>query len=229
VVKYLDVSSLKSVREFADEINKTESQLHVLIHNAGYASPEKTNQSVDGIELTMATNHYGPFLLTHLLIDLLKKSGPSRIVMVSSMAHILNGVDLNNLNPLNVWPGHLYYVSKSANVMFTLELARRLKGTSVTANVVHPGLVDSDIWRHIKQPLLTIINIVNHFSKTCEEGCQSSVYCAVAPELEKVSGQYFVEFYKFWLSSSVKDPKRLKEFWEGSMKLCGMKASDPKI
>jgi hypothetical protein len=70
---------------------------------------------------------------------------------------------------------------------------------------------------------------VNHFAKTCEEGCQSSVYCAVAPELEKVSGQYFVEFYKFWLSSSVKDPKRLKEFWEGSMKLCGMKASDPKI
>lgn len=152
IVKKLDLSSQKSIREFAEEILKTEKKLDVLVHNAGMAEMFKKSISVDGIEKTMATNHYGPFLLTHLLIDLLKKSAPSRIVVVASECYVLARVDVKDLNPLNGFPTRLYYVSKGANIMFTRQLAKRLEGTNVTANSLHPGLIDTGIWRNVPIP-----------------------------------------------------------------------------
>lgn len=134
IVMKLDLSSQQSVREFAKEFLAKESRLHVLIHNAGIAGTFTKSVSVDGIELTMATNHYGPFLLTHLLIDILKKSGPSRIVVVASSWYQLAAAYCDNPNPTRVNPWYLYYASKGCNIMFTLELARRLEGTNVTAN-----------------------------------------------------------------------------------------------
>lgn len=137
------MSSFKSIREFADDINGSEAKIDVLIHNAGYANTFEKNKSVEGIEYTMASNHYGPFLLTHLLIDLLKKSAPARIVIVASECYRFARVNMNNLNPLDSMPGYLYYVSKGVNIMFGLELAKRLKGTNVTVNLLHPGMIDS--------------------------------------------------------------------------------------
>ncbi|KAK9751990.1 short chain dehydrogenase [Popillia japonica] len=127
VVKKLDLSSQKSIREFAKDINQTESRLDVLIHNAGTAEL-RSKTTEDGLELTMATNHFGPFLLTHLLIDLLKRSAPSRIVVVASALYRFASVNLNKLNPVDSFcPGYIYYVSKYVNIYFTEELARRLE------------------------------------------------------------------------------------------------------
>lgn len=130
-----------------------EPQLDVLIHNAGYAQTFKKFRSEDDIEMTMATNHYGPFLLTHLLIDLLKKSAPSRIVIVASSFYRLASFNLDNPNPVNTLPGYLYCASKEANILFTREIARRLEGTGVTANCLHPGVLDTGIWRSVPAPL----------------------------------------------------------------------------
>jgi NAD(P)-dependent dehydrogenase (short-subunit alcohol dehydrogenase family) len=143
IVHNLDLSSFKSIRDFAATINRTETKIDVLIHNAGYADFFKKAVSVEGIEMTMATNHYGPFLLTHLLIDLLKKSAPCRIVVVASKTHTLSFMDPTNKSHLNfvnfMFPLFLYGNSKYANILFTFELARRLKEFNITVNCLHPG------------------------------------------------------------------------------------------
>lgn len=117
VVMKLDVSSLQSVRDFAKAVLANESRLDILIHNAGYANSFAKTVSVDGIELIMATNHYGPFLLTHLLIDLMKKSAPARIVAVGSSHYRLAYPNLDNLNPTGYLPWYLYYASKGICIM----------------------------------------------------------------------------------------------------------------
>lgn len=135
----IDLSSFESIREFAKEFLSKEQRLDVLIHNAGYGGAFKKHKNSDGIEITYAVNHYGPFLLTHLLIDILKKSAPSRIVTVASDLYTLANVNLENMNPVDTWPTYLYYSAKGANILFNVELARRLEGTNVTANCLHPG------------------------------------------------------------------------------------------
>lgn len=142
----MDLSSFKSIREFASKINGNEDRLDILIHNAGYANYISRAVSADNIEMTMATNHYGPFLLTHLLIDLMKKTAqesPCRIVIVASKTHTLsymNPFNEKHLNPVGHFPpSDLYGNSKFANILFTFELARRLRGKNITANCLHPG------------------------------------------------------------------------------------------
>lgn len=145
VVHHLDLASFKSIREFAKKINLTESKIDVLIHNAGISGFMSRAVSEDGIELTMATNHYGSFLLTNLLIDLLKKSAPSRIVVVASKTHTCSFMDPLNpyhRNPVGYFlPARIYGNSKLANFLFTYELARRLKDTKITVNCLHPGKI----------------------------------------------------------------------------------------
>lgn len=229
-MKKLDLSSQKSIREFAADILKTESKLDVLIHNAGTAE-SKTKVTEDGLELTMATNHFGPFLLTHLLIDLLKRSAPSRIVVVASELYRLASLNLNRLNPTDTYfPVYLYYVSKYANICFTRELARRLEGTGVTANCLHPGMIDSGIWRNVPVPLNWFMAIIiKGFFKTPAQGCQTSVFLAVDPELEKVTGRYFMDCRERGLSSGASDDNKAKKLWELSEGLAGLKETDPKI
>lgn len=230
VVKKLDLSSFASIREFAEDINKNEQHLEVLIHNAGYAESFKKNKSVDGIELTMATNHYGPFLLTHLLIKLLKKSSPSRIVVVASSLYRIGSVNLNNPNPVDTFPGYLYYVSKEANILFTRELARRLEGTGVTANCLHPGLIDTGIWRSVPRPLSWGLNlIIKGFFKTPVQGCQTSVMLAVDENLLKVTGKYFSDCEESSVSSSASDMGRARKFWEISEKMVKLEEDDPRM
>lgn len=230
LVKKLDLSSFKSIREFAEDINKSEDKLDVLIHNAGYAETFRKNKSVDGIELTMATNHYGPFLLTHLLIDLLKKSAPSRIVVVASSLYRLASFNLDNPNPLTTLPAYLYYASKEANILFTHELARRLEGTGVTANCLHPGLIDSGIWRSVPAPLSWGLALINKcFFKTPVEGAQTSIMLAVDESLSKVSGKYFSDCQESSVSRRASDPGRAKKLWEISENMVQLAETDPKI
>jgi NAD(P)-dependent dehydrogenase (short-subunit alcohol dehydrogenase family) len=230
IVKHLDLSSLKSVRTFAEDILRTEQKLHVLIHNAGYGGFLKKAVSVDGIEMTMATNHYGPFLLTHLLIDLLKSSEPSRVVVVASSLYFLASIDLKNLNPVDALPAKMYYVSKSANILFTYELARRLNGTKVTANCLHPGLIDSGIWRNVPSILKFLLRfITGGFGKNFTEGSYCTVYAAVDPALESVSGKYFFECKEKDCMSSMENLLKAKQFWEGSIKMVKLEKNDLKI
>jgi len=231
VVKKLDLSSQKSIREFAADVLKTEPKLDVLIHNAGMALAVRGQQSEDGIELTMATNHYGPFLLTHLLIDLLKKSAPSRIVVVASELYRLASVNVNNLNPIHTKPAaYLYYVSKYANIYFARELARRLEGTNVTVNSLHPGMIDTGIWRSVPFPLNYPMKLITKgFFKTPEQGAQTSIYLAVSDEVEGVSGKYFMDCKEHALNAAASDMEKAKKIWEESVKLVKLTESDPKI
>lgn len=226
IIKRLDLSSLKSVREFADEILRTESKIDVLIHNSGCASTSNKKKSVDGIEMTMATNHYGPFLLTHLLIDLLKKSEPCRIVIVSSAYYKIARVNLSNLNPVDTFPFYLYYVSKTANVMFGLELAKRLKDTKVSVLIVNPGMCNTAIFRKVPFPLNLI---VKHSFKNAEEGSQTTIMAAVAKKLDGMSGKYLSDCRESELWSFVKNEEKNRFFWEESAKMCNLQPSDPSI
>lgn len=226
VVRSLDLSSRKSIRKLSAEILETERKIDVLIHNSGCASTSKRRQSIDGLEMTMATNHFGPFLLTHLLIDVLKKSQQPRIVIVTSAYYKIARVDLKNLNPLNSFPMYLYYVSKTANIMFGLELARRLSGTPVTVNLVNPGMCSTAIFRKVPFPLNLF---VKHSFKTAQEGAQTTIMCAVSRKLEKVSGKYFSDCRETGLMEFVKNPAVNTEFWEKSAKIVELQQTDPRI
>lgn len=231
VCKKLDLSSQKSIREFAADINKTERKLDVLMHNAGMALAFRGAKSEDNIELTMATNHYGPFLLTHLLIDLLKRSAPCRIVIVASELYRLASLNLNNLNPINTKPAaYLYYVSKYANIYFARELAKRMEGTNVTVNSLHPGMIDTGIWRSVPFPLNYPMKLITKgFFKTPVQGAQTSIYCAVSEELNGVSGKYFMDCKEHSLSAAASDMDKAKKLWEESVKIVKLTEQDPKI
>lgn len=228
----LDLSSFQSVREFAKEFLQKETRLDCLIHNAGYGNTFTRAVSVDGLETTFATNIFGPFLLTHLLIDILKRSAPSRIVVVASSWYQLAHLNLDNLNPTGKLPQpwYLYYASKCANIMFTRELSRRLEGTNVTVNCCHPGLVDTGIWRNVNfllKPGLFVINKLLFIS--VEEGAKTSVYLASSDEVKGISGKYFNKCKEDNLRSHVSNDERCLKLWEESLKIVNLTANDPKI
>ncbi|CAD6992282.1 unnamed protein product [Ceratitis capitata] len=231
IVKKLDLGSQKSVREFAADIVKNEPKIDVLIHNAGMALAFRGQTSEDGIELTMATNHYGPFLLTHLLIDVLKRSAPSRIVIVASELYRFASVNLDKLNPIGTFPAaYLYYVSKFANIYFARELAKRLEGSGVSVNFLHPGMIDSGIWRNVPFPLnLPMMAITKGFFKTTKAGAQTTIYLATADEVANVSGKYFMDCKESTLSAAAMDEEKGRKLWEESVKLVKLTAQDPKI
>ncbi|XP_026111854.1 retinol dehydrogenase 12-like [Carassius auratus] len=192
-LRLLDTSSLDSVRKFAAEILEEEKALHILVNNAG-ASGLPGKITADRLEITFATNHVGPFLLTSLLLDLLKKSAPARIVNVSSMNHWKGEVNFDHFRGHNL--KHVmdaaYNHTKLHNVIWTNESARRLQGTGVTANSLHPGVVLTDVMRNYNFIIRFLFNLVGFFFfKTAEEGAFSTIYCAVSEEAEGITGKYF--------------------------------------
>ncbi|XP_031773418.1 retinol dehydrogenase 14 [Apis florea] len=230
VARKLDLSSFSSVREFARQINHEENRLDVLIHNAGTAQLFKKMVTEDGVEMTMATNQYGPFLLTHLLIDLLKRSKPSRIIIVASELYVFARLNLDNVNPTTTMPGYLYYVSKYANIVFSLELARRLEGSGVTVNCLHPGLISTGIWKAVPPPFSWMLNnLLNVLSKTVEQGAQTTIHLAVSDEVDGISGKYFMDCKERELYCGVKDPAQAKKFWELNEAMVKLQSTDPKI
>ena len=190
-VDYLlsDLSSFNEIRRLAKEFKTRFARLDILINNAGGLFM-KRQTTVDGIEMTFALNHLAYFLLTNLLLDMLKANAPARIVNVSSMAHQGARLDFGNLL-VPGWDG--YKRSKLANLLFTYELARRLEGTGITANALHPGLVASNFGMNNPGLFRLLKPLMNLFSITNEQGAQTSIYLASSSEIDGVSGKYFVK------------------------------------
>jgi len=186
---HLDLGDLASVRTCAEAIVARNLPIHGLINNGGVAG--KRGQTKDGFELTWGTNHLGPYLFTRLLLERLKQAGHARIVNVASKSHYqVKRIDWDALHqPTRSRTGlREYAVSKLSNVLFTKELARRLEGTGVTTYAVHPGVVATDIWRHVPAPLRWVIT---KLMLTPEQGAAASLRCATAPELASDTGRYY--------------------------------------
>ncbi|XP_068955439.1 retinol dehydrogenase 14 isoform X2 [Petaurus breviceps papuanus] len=222
IVKELDLASLRSVRAFCQE---EEPRLDVLINNAGvFQCPYMKTE--DGFEMQFGVNHLGHFLLTNLLLDRLKDSAPSRIVVVSSKLYKYGEIKFEDLNSeLNYNKSFCYSQSKLANILFTRELARRLEGTNVTVNVLHPGIVRTNLGRHINIPLLVkpLFNLVSWaFFKTPAEGAQTSVYLASSAEVEGVSGKYFGDCKEEDLLPKAMDDSVARKLWDISEVMVGI-------
>lgn len=172
-----------------------EKRLDILINNAGVMAMPKA-LTKDGFEMQLGVNHLGHFLLTNLLLDILKTSAPSRIIVLSSLAHKYGEINRDDLNSEKAYNKYkAYSQSKLANILFTQELARRLKGTGVTVNCVHPGVVKTDLGRHLVHSYVKklIDPFTYYFFKTAKSGAQTTLRLAVDPELEKITGQYFAD------------------------------------
>ncbi|KAF5302798.1 hypothetical protein FQA39_LY01978 [Lamprigera yunnana] len=195
-VRLVDFSSLRSVREFAKRINKEEERLDILVNNAGTLL--FTNETTeDGLNSLMQINHFGPFLLTLLLINLLKKSTPSRIVNVSSNTAYIGKVNIQNLNYFSEnLKARLIFTNygntKLCNILFTNELARRLSGSGVTTNSLHPGMVMTNIGHDVSNIVKVFYWWTYIFLITSEAGAQTSIYVAVSKECENITGQFFI-------------------------------------
>lgn len=189
-----DLSSQQSIRQLADDFKQRYSQLHVLINNAGVFSPRK-RLTVDGVDMVFAVNQLAPFLLTNLLLDVLKASAPARIVNVSSGSHEANYLKLDDLQSEKHYRSmRAYGQSKLALVLFTYELARRLEGTGVTANCLHPGFVSTNIaQRGLPPPVRLLAKPIFLFGMSPEQGARTSIYLASSPDVEGVTGKYFVK------------------------------------
>ncbi|KAF3703010.1 Retinol dehydrogenase 14 [Channa argus] len=225
VIKHLDLASLTSVRQFCEEINQEESKIDVLVNNAGiYQCPYTKTE--DGFEMQLGVNHLGHFLLTHLLLDLLKTSAPSRIVVVSSKLYKNGHVNFDDLNSENNYDkAFCYSQSKLANLLFTLELARQLEGTGVTVNALTPGIVRTGLGRHVEIPLLAkpLFHLASlAFFKSPLEGAQTPLYLACSPEVEGVSGKCFANCEEEELMAKATDEQAAKRLWDISRRMVGL-------
>ncbi|XP_029958087.1 retinol dehydrogenase 12 [Salarias fasciatus] len=228
VIRHLDLSSLYSVRQFAKDFLDSEDRLDILINNAGVMMCPKW-LTEDGFETQLAVNHLGHFLLTNLLLPKLKSSAPSRIVNVSSIAHRGGRIDFEDLffsrRPYSALES--YRQSKLANVLFSSEIARRLKGSGVTSFSLHPGVIRTELGRHVEGwfPMLgAILRLPSLLlMKTPWQGCQTTLYCAVTPGLEDRSGQYFSDCAEQQVAPEGRDEATARRLWEESAKLVGLK------
>lgn len=218
-----DLESQKGIKAAAGAIKARVKRLDVLLNNAG-AFFQKRELTEDGIERTFALNHLGYFLLTHELLDLLKASGPSRIVSVASAAHQgakLDLADLQNAKQYSGW--RAYGQSKLANIYFTYELARRLQGTGVTANCLHPGFVASRFGDNNGGLIRMLIGFAKSVAAISEDdGAKTSVFLASSPDVQGVSGKYFDKCAAIQSSSVSYDADAARELWRQSERLTGV-------
>jgi NAD(P)-dependent dehydrogenase (short-subunit alcohol dehydrogenase family) len=189
-----DLSSQQEVRQLAGEFKNKYSHLHVLLNNAGGTFTTR-QLSVDGIEMTFALNHLAYFLLTNLLLDTLKASAPARIINVSSDAHSGGKIDFDNLQGERAYSSFgPYGNSKLANILFTTELARRLEGTGVTVNALHPGLTSTGFGKNNPGFFMKIMGaLIPLIARSPEKGAGTSIYLASSPEVQTITGKYFVD------------------------------------
>lgn len=218
--KSLDLSSLNSVRQFVAEFLQQETQLHILINNAAVVTKHR-RLSPDGYELQLGTNHLGHFLLTNLLMSILKTSAPSRIISISSNAHILallNKQDLQSEKSF-IW-FKAFLQSKFCNTLFTLKLADILRSTQVTANCLYPGLVLTDLLYEntwcLFHPILRL------FAKTIKSGAQTAIYLALDPELQDKSGGFYIDMKRSYMPPWVRNSQLADWLWLESTKLVGL-------
>lgn len=214
-----DLASQASIRQFAEDFKQRHDRLDVLVNNAGVLLRERSLNE-DGIESTFAVNHLGYFLVTSLLLGLLKKSSPSRIVNVSSTAHKYGKLDIGGWVAGRDYSAFgSYSNSKLANVLFTYELARRLQGAGVTANCLHPGRVGTNLFRGLPGFLQALIKLVTIGP---ERGAQTSIYLASSPEVEGITGKYFARRRQQKSSETSHNEEAARRLWEVSEELTGL-------
>lgn len=224
-VEYLlaDFASQAQVRVLAEEYRARYDRLDVLINNAG-TSYLRRQLSEDGIEMTFAVNHLASFLLTKLLLDMVRASAPARIINTSSSAHYRDVLDFDDLNMQHgYWIMKAYGQSKLANVLFTYELARRLEGSGVTANVVHPGFVNTNVARENNGLLLKVLQpLIFRGGMPVEQGAATTVYLASSLEVEGVTGKFFVDCKEKRSSELSHDRENQRRLWQVSEQLTGL-------
>lgn len=183
-----NLSSFRSIREFVSSFHSRYNQLHLLINNAGIWETRR-KLTEDGIEMNFAVNHLAPFLLTHLLLDTLRASAPARIINVASEAHRQGKIQFEDLEFENKFASFRSYAqSKLANILFTKKLSQQLKGSAVTANCLHPGVVSTNLFDKMPAPMMWVMK---PFMIGPAEGAKTTLYLALSDEVQKVSGEYF--------------------------------------
>ena len=221
-----DLSSQAAVRRLADEVLQRLPRLDVLVNNVG-GYWDTRHVTADGLERTFALNHLAPFLLTHLLLDRLQRSAPVRVVTVASHAQAMGRIDFDDLQGERSYSGaRAYNQSKLANVLFSYELARRLRATAVTANALHPGVVRTAFGAEdpgVVQRLL--VPFLRPFMKTPARGAATSIHLASAPELERVTGRYFADSKPKRSSDGSYDEAAAARLWQMSADLVGLAAA----
>jgi retinol dehydrogenase 14 len=222
-----DLSSQSEVRRLADEVLQRLPRIHVLVNNVG-GYWNTRHVTADKLERTFALNHLAPFLLTNLLLERLKQSAPSRVVTVASHAQAMGRIDFDDLQEERSYSGaRAYNQSKLANVLFTYELARRMRATSVTANALHPGVVRTSFGAG--DPALVqrlFIPFLLHFMKSPAQGAATSIYLASAPDLEQVTGRYFANSKPTRSSKRSYDEAAATRLWQVSARLVGLTTAD---
>jgi NAD(P)-dependent dehydrogenase (short-subunit alcohol dehydrogenase family) len=221
-ISYLiaDFTDLNQIREMATELQEKYSRLDVLINNAGVYNSRRIDTDT-GVERTFLINHLAPFTLTNLLLPILKASAPSRIVNVSSQVHSMGRLDFEDLGFKKGYFGMMAYSrSKLANMLFTYELDRRLKGSGVTVNGLHPGHVATNIWGDAA-PLIgsAVKRLMKWISLSPEEGADNSIYLASSADLDNISGQYFMKREPVRSSTRSYDRETAARLWQVSEEL----------
>ena len=222
-VMVCDLASKDSIKRFSKEFRSRHDSLDVLINNAG-AVFAKRRLSADGIESTLAVNYIGPFLLTRELLPLLKAGAPSRIVNVSSGLSGNAKIDFDDLQNETGYKGMQAYAgSKLMLTTYTLELARRLEGTGVTANVVEPGFVATSLGRNSGSLLNSVMfTLVRPMQITPEKAAKNTVYAATSPDLEEVAGKVFAKKQEKETPPITHDGEARRRLWDGTERLLGL-------
>jgi NAD(P)-dependent dehydrogenase (short-subunit alcohol dehydrogenase family) len=219
-----DLGSIKSIENFCMEFKKKYNRLNVLVNNAGVILPG-WHQTAEGYELQFGVNHLGHFLLTNRLLELLITSAPSRIVNVASGAHKIGKIHFDDVNlKKNYTLWRAYAQSKLANILFTYELAERLKGTEVTANCLHPGAVATSMGVNRDTGFGTFITgMLKPFFQTAEQGAETTIYLATSKEVEGITGKYFYRKRPITSSKVSYDKVVSKRLWELSEEMTGLR------
>lgn len=208
-----DLSSQQEVRRLADEFQSKYSHLHVLLNNAGAVFMQR-QLSVDGIEMTFALNHLASFLLTNLLLDTIKASAPARIINVSSGAHTSGKIEFEDLQGERGYSPRVYENSKLANILFTMELARRLEGTGVTVNALHPGFVATGFAKNNGKVIAALVSIFTPLvARSPAKGAETSIYLASSPGVEGMTGKYFYDSHVTPAAPQATDMVIARKLW----------------
>jgi NAD(P)-dependent dehydrogenase (short-subunit alcohol dehydrogenase family) len=222
-----DLSSQEEIRRLAAEFEKTYPRLDVLINNAGLFR-SKRSTTADGLETTFAVNYLACFLLTDMLLDVLKASAPSRIVNVSSGEQRNATIDFDDLQGEKGYKGaKAYSQSKLATVLFTYELARKLQGTGVSANCLHPGVVSTNFGSGVSGAFGVMVRALRPLMLSPEKGAETSIYLASSPEVDSLSGGYFVRKAEARSSDTSYDDRLARRLWEVSAELTKVPAQNP--
>jgi retinol dehydrogenase-14 len=218
-----DLSVQAEVRRLAAEVLERLGRIHVLVNNVG-GFWNTRHVTAEGLERTFALNHLAPFLLTDLLLDRLMQSAPARVVTVASRAHTMGRIDFDDLHGERSYSAaRAYNQSKLANILFTYELARRLPGTSVTANALHPGVVRTSLGAQDPARIQRlVVPFMRPFMKSHAHGAVTSVHVASSPELEHTTGRYFANSRPTRSSERSYDEAVAARLWQVSADLAGV-------